>query len=118
MTRIATFGQFQMLLQNVLQNELRVFEGERKLSSGIRSRDYKGMARDVNTLAGAKTLLSSTEGYIKDNNEVSRRLELYDLNSNRCATSLRGFATIPCRRSTAIPGSLTETRSTAISIRP
>ena len=80
MTRIATFGQSQMLLQNVLQNELRVFEGERKLSSGIRSRDYKGMARDVNTLAGAKTLLSSTEGYIKDNNEVSRRLELYDLN--------------------------------------
>ena len=80
MTRIATFGQSQMLLQNVLQNELRVFEGERKLSSGIRSRDYKGMPRGVNTLAGAKTLLSSTEGYIKDNNEVSRRLELYDLN--------------------------------------
>ena len=64
----------------MLQNEERVFEGQRKLSSGIRSRDYKGMARDVNTLAGAKTLMSSTEGYIKDNNEVSRRLELYDLN--------------------------------------
>ena len=80
MTRIATFGQSQMLLQNVLKNELRVFEGERKLSSGIESRDYKGMARDVSTLAGAKSLLSSTRGYIKDNNEVSRRLELYDLN--------------------------------------
>ena len=80
MTRIATYGQSQMLLQNVLQNELRVFEGERKLSSGIESRDYKGMARDVTTLSSAKSLLSGVRGYIKDNNEVSRRLELYDLN--------------------------------------
>jgi flagellar hook-associated protein 3 FlgL len=88
MTRIATYGQAQMLLQNVLQNELRVFEGERKLSSGIKSRDYKGIARDVTTLSSAKSLLSGVGGYIKDNNEVSRRLELYDLN----LTSLRDIA--------------------------
>jgi len=80
MTRIATYGQSQMLLQNVLRNEMRVFEGERKVSSGIESRDYKGMARDVTSLSSSKSLLSGVEGYIKDNNEVSRRLELYDLN--------------------------------------
>lgn len=80
MTRIATYGQSQMLLQNVLRNEMRVFEGERKVSSGIESRDYKGMARDITSLSSSKSLLSGVEGYIKDNNEVSRRLELYDLN--------------------------------------
>jgi flagellar hook-associated protein 3 FlgL len=80
MTRIATYGQSQMLLQNVLRNEMRVFEGERKVSSGIESRDYKGMARDITSLSSSKSLLSGIEGYIKDNNEVSRRLELYDLN--------------------------------------
>ena len=80
MTRIATYGQSQMLLQNVLRNEMRVFEGQRKVSSGIESRDYKGMARDITSLSSSKSLLSGVEGYIKDNNEVSRRLELYDLN--------------------------------------
>jgi len=77
-----------MLLQHVLQGERRVFEGARKLSSGIKSPDYKGMARDVTTLASSKSLLSGVEGYIKDNNEVSRRLELYDLNLE----SLRNIA--------------------------
>lgn len=80
MTRIATFGQAQMLLQDVLRNEQRVFEGGRKVSNGTNSRDYKGIARDVNTLSGTKSLLAGTDGYMKDNTEVMRRLELYNLN--------------------------------------
>ena len=91
MTRIATVGQAQLLLQNVLRNEQRVFEGQRKLSSGTTSRDYKGIARDVSSLTGAKSLLASTEAYFHDNTEVMRRLELYDLNLASLRTVAQGM---------------------------
>ena len=35
MTRIATYGQSQILLSDVLRNEQRVFDGQRKVTSGV-----------------------------------------------------------------------------------
>ena len=51
MTRIATFGQSQILLTDVLRNEHRVFDGQRAVTSGIREKDYKGFSIDVTTIA-------------------------------------------------------------------
>ena len=50
MTRVATFGQSQILLQDVLRNEQRVYDGQRRVTSGIQEKDYKGFAIDVTTL--------------------------------------------------------------------
>ena len=80
MTRIATLGQSQMLLRDVLRNEDKVFESQRQITSGYKSKDYKGMAIDVTTLSGAKTLKANAETFQHDNTEVARRLELYDAN--------------------------------------
>ena len=80
MTRVSTYGQAQILLQDVLRNENRVFDGQRKISSGDKSRDYQGLALDVPTLIGSKTLRTATQSYLHDNTEVERRLELYNLN--------------------------------------
>ena len=88
MTRVATYGQSQLLLQDVLRNERRVFESERQVSSGYISPDYKGLALDVNSLSAANTVKASSESCLHDNNEVIRRLELYNLDLN----ALRDFA--------------------------
>ena len=61
MSRVSTFGQAQILLQDVLRNEEHVFDGQRKVASGDKSRDYQGLALDVPTLIGAKTLRTATE---------------------------------------------------------
>ena len=80
MTRISTFGQAQILLQDVLRNEGRVFDGQRKITSGVEHKDYKGFAIDVTTLAGAKDLKGRAESFLHDNDQVMRRLDWYDLN--------------------------------------
>ena len=79
MTRIATFSQNQFLLQDVLRNERRVFEDQQRVSSGFKSPDYKGIARDVATLSGAKTIQKKTETFIESNTDLRRRLEIYDV---------------------------------------
>lgn len=80
MTRVATYGQSQVLLQDVLRNEERVFQSQRRVSSGYKSHDYKGLAIDITSLASAKNLKATAESFLHDNNEVSRRMELYNLN--------------------------------------
>ena len=79
MTRIATFAQNQFLLQDVLRNERRLFEDQQRVASGFKSRDYKGIARDVATLSGAKTIQKKTETFIESNIDLRRRLEIYDI---------------------------------------
>jgi flagellar hook-associated protein 3 FlgL len=80
MTRIATYGQSQILLTDVLRNEQRVFDGQRAVTSGIREKDYKGFSIDVTTIAGAKNLKKAAESFQHDNDQVMRRLDLYDIN--------------------------------------
>src|SRR5688572_1663580 len=91
MTRIATFGQSQLLLQDVLRNEHRVYEGQRRITSGIQERDYKGFAIDVTTLAGAKNLKASALSYQHDNDQVMRRLDLYDINLDSMRNIAQGL---------------------------
>ena len=79
MTRIATLAQSQLLLRDVLRNEARTFDDQRQIATGFKSKDYKGMAIDVTTLSGAKTLKANAESFLHDNTEVQRRLELYNL---------------------------------------
>jgi flagellar hook-associated protein 3 FlgL len=91
MTRIATFGQSQILLQDVLRNEARVFDGQRKVTSGIEHKDYKGFAIDVTTIAGAKDLKTSSESFLHDNDQVMRRLDLFDLNLRALRDAAQGL---------------------------
>ena len=79
MTRVSTLGQNDLLLTEVLRNEARVFESQQKVASGVESPDYKGIARDVATLSGAKTLEKRTESFLATNRDVARRIEINDV---------------------------------------
>jgi flagellar hook-associated protein 3 FlgL len=88
MTRIATYGQSQVLLSDVMRNEQRVFDGQRTVTSGIREKDFKGFSVDVTTIVGAKNLKKAAEAFKHDNDQVKRRLDLYNINLD----SLRDMA--------------------------
>ena len=77
-TRVSTLGQQNILLDTVLRNEKRVFDRQEQVSSGNRSPNYRGIARDVGTLSAAKNVEIRTQGYLDNNRDLNRRLEIYD----------------------------------------
>ena len=78
MTRISSFGQSQLLLQDVLRNQQNLFQVQNQVTSGMKSPDYEGIARDVGTLSGAKSIKSRSEQFLRANIEVERRMNIYD----------------------------------------
>ncbi len=79
MTRVSTAGQNQLLIIDVLRQQERLFDTQKQVTSGTKSRDYQGIAADVATLSGAKTVRSRGEGFLKTNLELERVTEVQNL---------------------------------------
>ena len=79
MTRVSTFSQNTLLLNEVLRNQRRVFEAQSQIASGLKSPDFKGISRDTASLSVARNTEARTEQFVATNVELSRKLELYDL---------------------------------------
>ena len=88
MSRISSFGQSQLLLQDLLRNEEKLFLRQKQVTTGMKSQNYTGIARDVGTLSGAKAIKTRTEQFLKSNIEVERLMNIYDSSLE----SLRGIA--------------------------
>jgi len=99
MTRVSTAGQNTLLLVDVLKQQTRIFETQKQVTSGYKSQDYQGIASDVVTLQGAKSVLSKTEQFLQTNTELRRVTELQNL-------SLEGISDIATELKTKLISSL------------
>lgn len=99
MTRVSTAGQNQLLLVDVLKQQNRIFETQKQVTSGYKSQDYQGIASDVVTLQGAKSVLSKTDQFLQTNTELRRITELQNL-------SLQGVSDIATNLRTKLISSL------------
>ena len=79
MTRVSTFSQNTLLLNEVLRNERRVFEAQNQIASGLKSPDFKGISRDAASLSVAKNSEARTQQFVDTNSELAHKLNLYDL---------------------------------------
>jgi flagellar hook-associated protein 3 FlgL len=77
-SRVSTFGQSQVLLQQLLRQQENLAVSQRQVSTGKVASDFKGLARDANALASAKAVESRNEGYLAGNKQLDQRLEIYN----------------------------------------
>jgi flagellar hook-associated protein 3 FlgL len=77
-SRVSTFGQSQVLLQQLLRQQENLSVSQRQVSTGKVASDFKGLARDANALASAKAVDSRNEGYLSGNKQLEQRLEIYN----------------------------------------
>lgn len=77
-SRVSTFGQSQVLLQQLLRQQESLAVAQRQVSTGKIAADFKGLARDANALASAKAVASRNEGYLAANRQLEQRLEIYN----------------------------------------
>jgi flagellar hook-associated protein 3 FlgL len=76
--RVSTFGQSQVLLQQLLRQQENLAASQRQVSTGKVAPDFKGLAREANALASARAVDSRNEGYIAGNRQLQQRLEVYN----------------------------------------
>lgn len=91
MTRISTFSQSQALLQGLLNNQERIFEAQRQVTTGKISDEFKGIASQTSTLVGARSLKARTDSYVKTAREVELHLDSYDVQISAIMDSARAF---------------------------
>ncbi len=77
--RVSSFGQQQQLIRNLSQNQSRVFEDQRQITTGKRSDDFAGLAGDTNTILGARSFRSRVETYERSISDIRGKLDANDV---------------------------------------
>ena len=92
MSRISTVGQNDFLLTDIFDLQKRIADTNRQISSESKSSNYQGLALDVQALAAAKSIRSSSEQFLLANRDLKRVTEVQNLaleNLSRIARDLK-----------------------------
>lgn len=79
MTRVSSFGQQQVMLNSILNNQAQMFKDQKQVASGKIHETYKEFTGEVSTLLGSKNLLDRTQSYIGAATHVKRNLDVNNL---------------------------------------
>ncbi len=79
MTRVSSFGNQQVMLTSLMNNQSNVVKGQMQITTGKKEENYSGLAGEVSTLLGAKTVFSQNQGYLRAANYVDRFLRTNDI---------------------------------------
>lgn len=79
MVRVSSFGQQQVLIQGIMDNQLKVFEGQRQISSGKKHDDYQGLAGQANTVLGSRSFQARVESYQQSIDTIRGKLDANDV---------------------------------------
>lgn len=89
MVRVSSFGQQQILIQHLMTNQQRVFEGQRQVTTGKIADDFAGLAGFTNTSLGARSFSSRTESYEATIKTIRGKMDAYDVQLNGILDSAR-----------------------------
>ncbi len=78
MTRVSTFQQSRILMNDMLQNQQAANKAQRQVSTGHVAEFYKDIYQDTASLTGAKSLLSRLEQHKENNGTIQSTLFTYD----------------------------------------
>ncbi len=78
MTRVSTFQQSQVLLNEMLAAQKQVAKAQLQVTTGHVAEHYKDIHMDITSLAGGKSLLARLEQHQVNNSRILSRLASYD----------------------------------------
>ena len=79
MTRVSSFGQQQLLLEGIFNNQQKVFTAQQQLTTGNKTDEFRGLAGQATTLASTKGFKSRVESYQATIDTVRGRLDANDV---------------------------------------
>lgn len=91
MTRVATYGNYQTALLNLMSTQIRSAEAQERVSTQKNATDLTGFGRQSETLTALKGAQSRIQGFIDTADAVSSRLTSQDLAMNQINDSITGL---------------------------
>ncbi|NVJ96849.1 MAG: hypothetical protein HWE25_01785 [Alphaproteobacteria bacterium] len=79
MVRISSFGQQQLLIRSIMQNQQEVFEGQRQISTGKKTDEYRGLAGETGTVLGSRSFKARVETYQQTIDTIRGKLDANDV---------------------------------------
>lgn len=79
MVRVSSFGQQQLLIRSIMDNQQQVFEAQRQISTGKKTDDYAGLAGQTSSVLGSRSFLSRVETYQQTIDTVRGKLDANDV---------------------------------------
>ncbi len=87
MTRVSTFGNQQVMLSKLMDNQARLIKDQTQITTGKKEESYSGLATEVSTLLGAKTVFDQTQGYLRAADHAERFLSTNDIQLGTMVTN-------------------------------
>lgn len=79
MVRISSFGQQQVLIRSIMNNQQDVFEGQRQISTGKKTDEYRGLAGETGTVLGSRSFKTRIETYQQTIDTIRGKLDANDV---------------------------------------
>lgn len=93
MTRVATFGNYQSALLDLMRAQTRAADAQERVSTQKNATDLTGFGRQAETLTALKGSQSRIQGFIDTGAAVSARLTTQDLAMNQINDAISGVRT-------------------------
>ncbi|CAN7240580.1 flagellin [Brevundimonas sp. LjRoot202] len=91
MTRVATFGNYQSALLDLMKAQTRAADAQERVSTQKTATDLTGFGRQSETLTALKGAQSRIQGFIDTSKAVSARLTTQDLAMNQVNDGIAGL---------------------------
>lgn len=90
MTRVATFGNYQSALLDLMRAQTRAADAQDRVATQKNATDLTGYGRQSETLTAMKGSLSRIQGFIDTSDAVSARLVTQDVAMNQLNSAISG----------------------------
>jgi len=79
MVRVSSFGQQTLLIRSIMENQQKVFDGQRQISTGKKTDDFRGLAGQTNTVLGSRSFKTRIETYQQTIDTIRGKLDANDV---------------------------------------
>ncbi|MEX0300719.1 MAG: hypothetical protein AB3N28_16710, partial [Kordiimonas sp.] len=88
MTRVSSFGQQQVLIRSIMDNQQKVFEDQRQISTGKKTDEYRGLAGETSTVLGSRSFKSRVDTYQQSIKTIKGKLDANDVQVGGVITAM------------------------------
>ncbi|WP_417450838.1 flagellin [Kordiimonas sp.] len=79
MVRVSSFGQQQLMIRSIMNNQQQLFDGQRQISTGKKTDEYSGLAGETSTVLGARSFKARVDTYQQTISTIRGKLDANDV---------------------------------------
>ncbi|WP_286828372.1 MULTISPECIES: flagellin [Kordiimonas] len=79
MVRVSSFGQQTLLIRSIMENQQKVFDGQRQISTGKKTDEFRGLAGQASTILGSRSFKTRIETYQQTIDTIRGKLDANDV---------------------------------------